>query len=88
LREFLEPSLDTENNDDLPDTVDIDEADIRHYLDLWVEHQADDKKFLPAAGGLLDQPVRAMHVIHRLDSLAERVVRQLKNERKPEATGS
>ncbi len=85
MKDVLEPSLDTEN-DDLPDTLgEITEEDIKRYRELWLDWVAGDKKFLPEAGGLLDQPVRMMRTFFLFDSLADRVTRQLMKQQKTDA---
>lgn len=83
--DFIDPSLDSDN-DDLPDTLDVTEKDIAFYRDVWVDWVAGDKKFLPVAGGLLDQPARMMRTFFLLDSISGKVTRQLIKQRRNKST--
>lgn len=65
-----------ENEDSLPDTIDLTEEEAKKYVDLWLWWRATDKRFLPSQ--LVDEPNRPMANILQIDNYFERIVRQLK----------
>lgn len=68
------------DNEDLPDLIPITPEEYELYYPLWLEWRASDKQHLPYPGGLVDQPTQVMTVLHVLDSVAEKVTKQLQKK--------
>jgi hypothetical protein len=73
-----------EAGDDLPDVIHLhDEVEA---MAVWPDWVALERKFLPYAGGLVDQPERLMSDLLTLDGLVAKMQRQVNDQHKPKRT--
>lgn len=65
----------------MPDYLDLTLAQIDMYWDEWVTYVAFDRKFLPNAGGMRNQPDLLVRVFVTLDGLLEKIRQQIQEQK-------
>ena len=69
---------------DLPDMVDISQNQLDRIWDTWLMWLGTDRRFLPAVGGLEDQPIETMTLLFRLDALYNKITMAVMAEKQKE----
>jgi hypothetical protein len=60
----------------IPDILNISLEEFNRIFPDWVKWRATDRRFLPYAGGLRDQPTRVMDGLLYLDSIFQKMLNQ------------
>lgn len=78
MRELADVDIDG----DLPDILDVSQLQMDSYWDVWLMWMGTDRKHLPVAGGLEDQPLEMMTTLFRLDSVHSKILASVMEEKR------